>query len=314
MRKCTCCGRWLVASTVNFHRNKYGRYGLASECKECRNKKGKQWRLENKDKRLEYYEANKKKLAEYQKQYRKDNKSKIAERDKQYYEANREKISEYHKQYYEANKDKILERTKQWYEDNKEKKLEYNKQYCEDNKDKILEYHRQYREDNKEKIAERHKRYCEANKEKLAEYKKQYRQSPQGQVVAFNGQQRRRTKEEKQGSGITKDQWLEMMNYFDWKCAYSDEYIGGKQNYQRTIDHIVPLNSGGDNMVWNLVPMTRSLNSSKQDKDMLEWYKEQDFYSEDRLEKIYKWQEYAYNKYGKNTEYFNSGNIQIKLI
>ena len=35
-KKCTKCGRWLVASTVNFHKHKHGKYGLRSECKECR--------------------------------------------------------------------------------------------------------------------------------------------------------------------------------------------------------------------------------------------------------------------------------------
>ena len=37
-RKCTCCGRWLVASTVNFYKEKTGKYGLRAECKECNNK------------------------------------------------------------------------------------------------------------------------------------------------------------------------------------------------------------------------------------------------------------------------------------
>lgn len=35
MRKCSVCGRWLVASTVNFHKQKTGKYGLTSKCKEC---------------------------------------------------------------------------------------------------------------------------------------------------------------------------------------------------------------------------------------------------------------------------------------
>ena len=236
MKKCTCCGRWLVASTVNFPRNKDGRDGLRSQCKECTNKKRKQYR--------------------------------------------------------ETNKNKI-------------------KQYREDNKEKILEYRKQYYQDNKEKIAEQQKQYHEDNKEKIAEYKKQYYQTPQGQVAIFNSRQRRRKKKEQQGTGITPDQWLEMMKFFDWRCAYAGKRLTDKT---RSIDHIVPLDAGGDNMIWNCVPMTRSLNSSKSTKDMIEWYKEQSFYSEARLEKIYKWQEYAYNKYGKNSEYFNSGNIQIKLI
>ena len=84
------------------------------------------------------------------------------------------------------------------------------------------------------------------------------------------------------------------MSFFDWKCAYSGETL---TKDTRSIDHIVPLNSNGDNMIWNCVPMTRSLNSSKQDKDMLEWYRGQDCYDPNRLAKIYKWQEYARKKW-----------------
>ena len=86
------------------------------------------------------------------------------------------------------------------------------------------------------------------------------------------------------------------MSFFGWRCAYSGEVLT-KDN--RTIDHIVPLNSNGDNIIWNCVPMTRSLNSSKRDKDMLEWYREQDCFSEARLAKIYEWKEHARNKYNK---------------
>ena len=219
---------------------------------------------------------------------------------KQYYEANKEMLLEYHKQYCKANKEKVAEAKKQYYENNKDKILEQRKQHYEDNKEMILEYQKQYRENNREKVAERKKQYYEANKDKIAEYKKQhdkqYYQTPQGQVARFNGRQRRRAKEEQQGAGITKDQWLEMMNFFDWKCAYSGERL---TNNTRSVDHIVPLNNNGDNMVWNMVPMTRSLNSSKKAKDMLEWYKGQSFYNPKRLQKIYDWQEYARKKWKK---------------
>ena len=42
MKKCSKCGRWLVASTANFYKSKTGKYGLRGECKECvNNKNGK---------------------------------------------------------------------------------------------------------------------------------------------------------------------------------------------------------------------------------------------------------------------------------
>ena len=244
MKKCGKCGRWLVANTVNFHRNKKGKYGLASKCKEC--------------------------CAEYNKQYRKDNRDKIAEQKKQYI-----------KRYYEANRDKLLERKKQYRKDNRDKVAEYYKQYYQDNKEKKVEYHKQYYQDNRDKMAEQQKRWS---------------QTPSGQSSRFNSNNKRRLKEEQLGIGITKGQWLEMMSFFDFRCAYSGETL---TKDTRSVDHIVPLNSNGDNMIWNCVPMLRSLNSSKHDKDMLEWYRKQDFYDTKRLDKIYEWQEYAFNKWYK---------------
>ena len=167
---------------------------------------------------------------------------------------------------------------------------EYNKQWRQDNKEYIQEYNKEYYQDNKEYFQECNKQWLQDNKE----YHKEYRKTPQGQVVKFNSRCRRRTKEAALGNGITVEQWQECMQFFGWKCAYSGEPL---KEGNRSLDHITPLNSGGDNEIWNVVPMYRNYNSSKNDKEMLEWYKEQPFYSEDRLKKIYEWQEYAYNKY-----------------
>ena len=321
-KTCTKCSETLPATTEYFHKRKGGKYGLYSVCKKCRaeqrkhhyedNKdkileRNKQYYEDNKDKiakqRKQYYEDNKDKIKQYYednkdkiKQYRDNNKDKIAERGKQYRDNNKDKIAEYHKQYYEDNKDKIAEYHKQWYEDNKDKIAERDKQYYEDNKDKIAERGKQYYKDNKDKHSEYMKQWYEDNKDKVREYGKKYRDSPQGQAVSFNRSCRRRTKEQNQGNGINKMQWLEMMKYFNWECAYSGETL--KDN-TRSIDHIKPLVKGGEHEVWNTVPMYRPYNSSKRDKKMEDWYQEQDFYSEERLKKIYEWQEYAYNKYSK---------------
>ena len=139
------------------------------------------------------------------------------------------------------------------------------KQYYNDNKEEVLEYHKKYYDDNPH--------------------------------IRFNNHIRRRQLEEQQGNGITKEQWLEMMQFFDWKCAYSGEYIGNNSEY-RTIDHIISLSNGGLNEPWNCVPMLRNLNSSKYTSNMEDWYIEQDFFDIDRLLKIYEWIEYSYKKWG----------------
>ena len=93
---------------------------------------------------------------------------------------------------------------------------------------------------------------------------------------------------------ITKEQWLEMMSFFGWRCAYSGKVLTKET---RSVDHIDPLNNGGENEIWNCIPMDRSLNSSKNDKEMLDWYLKQPFCTAERLLKIYNWQEYAKKKY-----------------
>ena len=241
-KKCTKCGRWLVASTVNFHRNKTGKYGLNSHCKTC--------------------------------------------------------AKEYRKKHYEQNKDRVLAQNKEYRDQNKDKAKEYRKKYYEQNKDKEKERNKNYYKQNKYNISIQRKERYEANKTKILEQarknNKKYRNTPKGQISEFNRHNKRRHKKANQGTGVTPDQWLEMMQYFDFRCAYSGERLTDKT---RSIDHIVPLNSGGDNMIWNCVPMKLNYNSSKCAKDMLEWYREQDFYSEDRLAKIYEWQEYARKKW-----------------
>ena len=144
---------------------------------------------------------------------------------------------------------------------------------------------------------ERAKQYRETHKDKITEYHKEYYEN--NPHIIFNYNNKRRQQEEQQGNGITKEQWLEMMEFFEWRCAYSGEYIGGNNKY-RTKDHIIPLNKGGLNEIWNICPMYKPYNSSKHTSDMLEWYQKQDFFSEERLNKIYEWIEYAYNKWGND--------------
>ena len=94
-----------------------------------------------------------------------------------------------------------------------------------------------------------------------------------------------------------------MMCWFDWCCAYSGEYIGGDNvDKKRTTDHIIPISKGGLNEPWNCIPCFANYNYSKNTRNMLEWYIQQNFYLEERLKKIYEWIEYAWNKWGYETE------------
>ena len=181
--------------------------------------------------------------------------------DKKHREKNKDKMKEYNKNYYENNKDKRKEYGK-----------EYSKNYRENNKDKIKGYLQEYRENNKDKIKE----YRENNKDKMKGYV-----------------HKRRALELGNGGSYTKSQWLDTLEYFDYKCAYTGECI----KHSCHVEHIVPISKGGTSYIWNLVPSTASANLSKQNRDMEEWYREQEYFCEERLNKIYEYQKYMAAKY-----------------
>ena len=157
------------------------------------------------------------------------------------------------------------------------------KVYKQENKERLQAYRRHYRQDNRERINAYQR-----------QYHKEYQQTPKGQVLNYNSYCRRRAKEETQGNGINKEQWLDMMRFFNHKCAYSGIDLNDDN---RSIDHIVPLNNEGLNEIYNLVPALKKYNQSKQAKEMEDWYRQQPYFSEERLSKIHEWQEYAYKKY-----------------
>ena len=157
------------------------------------------------------------------------------------------------------------------------------KEYRENNKDKIREYrennkeyYKEYRENNKEHYKDLFKKYYENNKDKYKEYN-----------------HKRRALKVGNGGSYTKSQWLDTLEYFDYKCAYTGECI----KHSCHVEHIVPISKGGTSYIWNLVPSTASANLSKQNRDMEEWYREQEYFCEERLNKIYEYQKYMAAKY-----------------
>ena len=78
----------------------------------------------NKEKLKEYYQDNKDKLIEKQKEYNKNNKEKIKEKNKKYYENNKNKMIMYVKEYRNNNTYKVQEKRKEYYDNNRDKLLE----------------------------------------------------------------------------------------------------------------------------------------------------------------------------------------------
>ena len=284
-KKCNKCGKILPATTEYFRKNKDCKYGLRNDCKECNKKSDKKYREENKD----------------------DIKERRKIHDKKYRETHSDEIKIRSKKYYEEHKDPMIEMRKQQYKEQKEmrqqerfKKQQEKEEQARQSEERRKEYRKEYYKQNRDKKLAYSHEYYRNHKAEEREYRKKYRQTPKGEMIMFNSRQKRRAKEKSQDMYITKEQWIECMKFFGFRCAYSGEYIGGKDNQSiRSLDHIESISKGGANEIWNLVPMCKPYNSSKHDRDMLEWYAEQSYFSQERLAKIYEWQEYAFNKWGR---------------
>lgn len=261
-KKCSKCGEILHVS--KFHKHKNGKYGVKKWCKKCCKEDNKKYYEDNKEYYKNYYENNKEDISKK----RKENydKEKNRESCKKYREEHKKEIAIKSKENYKKNREEYCRLNRENYKKNREEKLKYQREYYENHKEERLEYSRNYRENNPEKI--------------------------------FNNATKRRKKKENLGNGITKEQWYEMFMFFDFRCAYSGEYLGNENNKKiRSIDHIIPLDNNGEHEIWNCVPMYRPYNSGKSTKNMLDWYLQQEYFDIDRLTKIYEWRIYAYWKY-----------------
>ena len=70
---------------------------------------------------------------------------------------------------------------------------------------------------------------------------------------------------------------------WNWKCAY----CGDKNNL--TIDHVVPRAKGGTDFTKNVVCCCHSCNQSKSHSPWEEWYLSQDFFDNEKYNKIKEW-------------------------
>lgn len=104
MKQCSKCKK--TKSFEKFYKRSSCKDGYDGMCKECQNKKSR-----------EYYKKNQQKLKEYAVEYRKENRDEILIKDRQRHKLKKEEKREY----YQENRDDILARRRELYQSNKEK-------------------------------------------------------------------------------------------------------------------------------------------------------------------------------------------------
>ncbi len=65
---------------------------------------------------------------------------------------------------------------------------------------------------------------------------------------------------------LTEQQWRDILEYHDYRCAYCLVQMPG----ELTVEHVVPISRDGDHTEWNVVPACKPCNSSKGDRSI--WF------------------------------------------
>lgn len=86
---------------------------------------------------------------------------------------------------------------------------------------------------------------------------------------------------------LTYTEWRECVIFFKGSCCYCGATT--KKGQTLTRDHLVAVSNGGKTEQVNIVPACASCNSSKGKQDWRDWFMKQPFFSQDRMNAIFKW-------------------------
>jgi hypothetical protein len=155
--------------------------------------------------------------------------------------------------------------------------------YKEKNLEKEKEYNRNWNNNHKEIMKENNKQWQKNNKDKLKIYNK---------------------KAQNKEHTISKQEWEECKKYFNYKCAYcgfplEDHYIKYRNEIRKSDFHKEHVQHDGAKDLSNCIPACRHCNVSKHTEDMEVWFRKQEYFSGERLNKIYKWLNEDHKQYIK---------------
>lgn len=113
----------------------------------------------------------------------------------------------------------------------------------------------------------------------------------------FIGCQKRRGEDNPE---FTHQEWKETLIFFNGECAYCG--CTPRRGQRLTRDHLEPVSHGGRTVQGNIIPACSSCNSSKGAEDFKDWFMAQPFFSQERLNRIFKWRTIMRQARGENYE------------
>ena len=204
--------------------------------------------------------------------YREEHKELIKAHSNSYRGTHKQSLSQYSKIYNRSYRKK-----------HKEKKAIYEKSYKREHKEELAAQAIRYRNEHKEEI----KAYLEKHKERISTRFSIYAKANRDQMNAYK--QARKAKERKLTHTLTREQWQEIKNNFDNKCAY----CGKAKTLEQ--EHFYPVTLGGEYATSNIIPACKNCNSSKGAKLFKDWYPQQPYFNKSRENNILKYLGYKNN-------------------
>ena len=116
--------------------------------------------------------------------------------------------------------------------------------------------------------------------------KKAWNTSEHGKELLKERNHRRKAIKKGSFGDYTEKEWNECLEFFNYKDAYT-----GLDMRTVSRDHVIPISKGGTNCINNLVPCEFTVNCSKNNNDLLEWYIKQEYFDLGRYNKILLWLE-----------------------
>jgi len=153
-------------------------------------------------------------------------------------------------------------RTKIYHQKNREVMILKMREYRSAHKEEEKARRTAYRKTHKEQRRIHEREYSKNNRHKRNQWQNKYLQTHPEKRIEYNSK-RRSLVNNANGNGITGEEWNCLVKSYNFICVY----CGNKKPL--TIDHIIPLYSGGSNQIENIVPACMSCNCSKRNKSVL---------------------------------------------
>ena len=154
-----------------------------------------------------------------------------------------------------------------WYERNNKEQIQNATQYQKEHPEEVRAWCTKYREANREICRASYKKWRENHLEKATE---QGRLNRENNPELYRQHNRNRRARLANAEGIfTTEEWMQCCEDHDFQCYHCHK--GLDDGILLTPDHLVPIIKSGSNFIDNIGPLCESCNSSKKDKDLIEF-------------------------------------------